>query len=93
MRLLIILMLISSPAYAARKCLVDDQGKILNCIAIEDGAKYTPPEGVSLIDAKTDGEPGGSYKGKKFTKAPDKAPPEKTEIEKLEERIRALEEQ
>lgn len=40
-------------------------GKVVNVIEIEEGAKWSPPEGCALMDG---GEIGDTWDGKKFIK-------------------------
>ena len=44
-----------------RMAVVEADGNVDNVILIEDGADWTPPEGMSLVDADHDAEPGGNY--------------------------------
>lgn len=97
-KFLFILMVISLPAQAAivNKAIVDQStGEVLNVIAIDDEDKtgWKPLAGTILLTPRSGTERGGFYdfNTKSFIRAPDPEPPEESEVQKLDERIKALE--
>ncbi len=69
-----------------RMAVVDADGNVDNVILIEDGADWMPPDGMSLVEAGRDAEPGGCYAKGKFARAVAPA----IEQPSLEERFAAL---
>lgn len=49
-----------------KKAVVSQEGQVINVIEIEEGAIWSPPEGMVLVSATDDAEPGGSWDGRKF---------------------------
>jgi hypothetical protein len=53
------------------KCLLDSATKVvINVIALEDGAIWTPPDGMELAP-QHDGEIGDTWDGTQFVKPPE----------------------
>lgn len=80
-----------------RMAMVDKEtGDVLNVIIYDDESSWQPPDGVVLIEATEDAEPGGIYDfaEKKFIKSGDRSKNEATEndrLQELETKIRELE--
>lgn len=69
-----------------RKPLIDTTGQVVNIIEVEDGADYTPPAGLTMLDEHPDAMIGGTYDqvAAVFTPppAPEMLPVEPTEVER-----------
>jgi hypothetical protein len=50
--------------------LIDAQGKVENVILLEDGAEWSPPDGMTVVEAADDAEAGGKYRDGAFERAP-----------------------
>jgi hypothetical protein len=68
--------------------LIDAQGKVENVILLEDGAEWSPPDGMTVVEAADDAEAGGNYRDGAFERAP-RLGPNPAELS-LEEQVKAL---
>lgn len=75
---------LASPTMAQveRKALVDKDGNVVNVIALDPKASYTPAPGLALVPAQEASEPGGHYDAAadSFTAKP---PPTQEELDAI----------
>ena len=93
--IVLLLSLLATPCFAERMALVDKDGNVVNVIVVEPDTKWTPPDGVTIVPADGNAEPGGTYDGSAFIRAVPKindGPPSfEEQLQELRAKIEALE--